>query len=100
MATGMTEQQAREMARLIGEQGKFTSIEVAQLGGEFANPNSPWEVYLWSVIAAAGNQNLTTVREYQPEMAGAITRKATGKATKADQSAFARIAAAREIDRE
>jgi hypothetical protein len=96
----MTREQAQEMAAKIRECGKFTSVGVRQVGGEFAMPDSPWEVELWWVNARAGNRNLTTVRDYAPDMAPAIARKAMGKATKRDQEAVARIETERQMDRE
>jgi len=96
----MTREQAQEMATKIRECGKFTSVKAVQAGGEFAEPEAPWYVEIWSVNARAGNHNLTAVEDYTPDMIDAIIRKAMGAATKRDQAAFARIEAERQMDRE
>lgn len=94
----MDRNEAKEMAGLFREIGGFTEIKVAQRGGEFAAPDSPWEVELWCVNAKSGNRNLELVEEYLPGLAKSIARKAKGKANKRDQEAFARIAAENELN--
>lgn len=101
----MTQDQAVAVAAMFREIGGFTEVRVSQQGGEFALPGNPWEVQLWAVNAAAGNRNLTVVRDpVSPtddapappaNLAAAkrIARLAKGKATARDRAALARIAA-------
>ena len=87
MKVKMNETQANEMARFFRETGKFSRVLVGQFRGE-------WEVQLWTVNSSAGNRNLTVVRDFEAKKSdrARVVRKATGKATKRDKAAFARMA--------
>jgi len=92
----MTREQAIEMAKAIKGQANFSGVRVCQEAGEFAQPSDPWQVDIWVVNPAAGNRNLTVVRDYAPAEAPAFARLAQQRATKRDRAALARIQAERE----
>ena len=100
----MNYSEAVQMKDEFAKIGGFDRIEVVHWG--YIDARTPktetdgkWLVELWSVNARAGNRTLETVREFEPKLAGAIARKAKGKATARDKAAFARMAAEHECNR-
>lgn len=105
----MKRNEAMEMAELFGEIGGFTRVNVYHFGHyEGENPHEVeaymadhnWLVELWCVNARSGNQNLTSVREFKPQMAKAFARKAKGKATARDRQTFERLTIEKAVDSE
>lgn len=97
----MTREQASEVAAMFREIGGFSSINVGQVGGEFAAPTNPWNVELWCVNARAGNRNLEIVKTpVSAKEAKLIAKQAKGKANERDRAALNRMAAERAMDAE
>ena len=98
--SGMTYEQAIEMAKAAKETKLVSDVRVNQLGGEMALPTSPWEVEIWHVNPRSGNRNLHVMREYDMPNVPAHVRSAIGKARARDKAAFARIAAEKAMEME